>query len=83
MADLTIRTAEVEHWKDGANGPFKHGSDMWPGQCPAWWLLLDNSGDANRQLGPIGAEILVGTGRRSVRSPRRMEVLISRRILGS
>ncbi len=59
---VTLRTGELERWKDGSNGPFNSWVGYVGGSLPRMIVLLDNSVRSNADLGSIGAQILIGTG---------------------
>lgn len=59
---LTLPTGEVEHWKDGDNGPFHSWVAYVAGPLTRMVVVLDNSGANNADLSKIVNQVLVGTG---------------------
>lgn len=58
---VTLRTGELERWKDGANGPFNSWIAYVGTPFPRMVVLLDNSGASAGNLSAIATEVLVKT----------------------
>ena len=58
----TLVTGEVEHWKDGSDGPFNTWVGYMAGPLTRMVVLLDTSGSLNVDLGKMGSSILIGAG---------------------
>jgi uncharacterized protein (TIGR03437 family) len=58
---VTLKTGELEHWKDGSNGPFNSWVGYVTGPMTRMIVVLE-TGSTTVGLGALGAGVLVGTG---------------------
>jgi uncharacterized protein (TIGR03437 family) len=59
---FNITTGELQHWKDGSNGPFNSWVGYTTGPLTRMVAILDNSGASAADLGTIVTNILQATG---------------------
>jgi CubicO group peptidase (beta-lactamase class C family) len=57
----TLSTGEVEHWKDGANGPFNSWAAYVAAPQTRMVVVLDNSGASSLDLSAVATQILTNT----------------------